>query len=115
MKRTKTYICKTLIRPELLYAADTVRMTKKDEAHSRILERKILSTILGPIKITEEEYRIRTNDEIKEELKKDIKQKFSNTYEFIEQTRKTLIKTTAKIKSRSTQRIFVKHSSRDWN
>ena len=67
-KKIKMKIYKTVIRPVMLYAAETMTMTKKDEEDLRITERKIIRTILGPVKVTENEYRIRMNFEIEQEL-----------------------------------------------
>ncbi|XP_057657852.1 uncharacterized protein LOC130894852 [Diorhabda carinulata] len=47
-KSTKMRIYKTVIRPVMMYAAETMTMTKKQEEDLRIVERKILRTILGP-------------------------------------------------------------------
>ncbi|CAG9829791.1 unnamed protein product [Diabrotica balteata] len=71
-KKSKMSIYNTIIRPILLYAGETMTMVKKDEEDLRIAERKIMRTILGPIRTEQNEYRSRTNAEIKEELKEDI-------------------------------------------
>lgn len=70
-RKTKIRIYKTLIRPIITYAAETMTMTKKEEERLRIAERKIMRTILGPVRVTDKEYRIRTNLEIEQELKGD--------------------------------------------
>lgn len=67
-KRTKMKIYKTLIRPLLLYDAETLTMTKIEEEKMRIIERKILRAILGPIKISNDEWRRRMNNEILKEI-----------------------------------------------
>ena len=67
-KKSKMNIYKTIIRPVMMYAAETMTMTKKDEEDLRIVERKILRTILGPIKDQNNEYRLRMNHELLEEI-----------------------------------------------
>lgn len=67
-KKTKMKIYRTIIQPTMMYAAETMTMTQKQEEQLRIQERKIIRTILGPIKTEDNEYRIRTNKEILEEL-----------------------------------------------
>ena len=62
-KDTKIKIYNTLIKPVVMYAAETMTLTKKDEESMRRAERKIMRTILGPIKITEEKYIRRSNKE----------------------------------------------------
>ncbi|KAI4459036.1 malate and lactate dehydrogenase [Holotrichia oblita] len=55
-------------------------MTKKDEENLRVFERKILRSIMGPIKEADNEFRIRTNEELQRELKgKDIVHKNKTT------------------------------------
>lgn len=72
-KKTKIRIHESLIRPVMMYGAEVLTMTKADEENLRIAERKVMRTILGPIKINENEFRIRNNREINEELNgKDI-------------------------------------------
>ena len=58
----------TMIRPVLMYAAETMTMTEKDEEDLRIVERKIIRTILGLIKTDDNEYRTRMNHELLQEL-----------------------------------------------
>ncbi|KAI4462404.1 hypothetical protein MML48_4g00015188 [Holotrichia oblita] len=75
-KRSKVRIYDTIIRPILMYSAERMTMTKKDEENLRVFERKILRSIMGPIKEADSEFRIRTNEELQRELKgKDIVQK----------------------------------------
>lgn len=72
-KRTKLRIYKGLIRPVVMYAAETLCLTKREEEHLRIWERRILRIILGPKKISNTEYRSKMNHELLEEIKgKDI-------------------------------------------
>lgn len=47
-------------------------MTKKEEKDLRIMKRKIIRIIWGQTKITKEEYRIKTNEKIKQKLEEDI-------------------------------------------
>ncbi|KAI4464236.1 hypothetical protein MML48_3g00008106 [Holotrichia oblita] len=58
-----------------MYSAETMTMTQRDEEELRILERKILRTILGPVKVAHDEYRIRMNHELKQEIGEDIVQR----------------------------------------
>lgn len=51
-----------------MYSAETLTMTKKDEENIRIFERKVLRTILGPIKLADNEFRLRTNNELQTEI-----------------------------------------------
>lgn len=71
-RNTKLKIYKTVIRPSIMYAAETMSMTKKDEEDLRVAERRILRTILGPIRIGINDYRRRTNIEIIEKCGNDI-------------------------------------------
>lgn len=66
-KKTKLNVYRTIIRPVLIYAAETMTMSKRDEEDLRIFERKILRTILGPV-IEEDMYRIRMNHELLQEV-----------------------------------------------
>lgn len=68
-KQTKLNIYKVLIRPIMMYAAETMILSKKDEEDLRIIERKIMRSILGPVKIGDNEYRSRMNYEIEQEMK----------------------------------------------
>lgn len=49
-----------------MYAAEAITPMLKEEEDLRIVERKIMRTIIGPIKTTDNEYRARMNFEIKE-------------------------------------------------
>ena len=73
-KGNKMKICKVIIRPVLLYAVDTLSMTQKQEEDLRIVERKIMRTILGPIRPNEREYR-RANEELAHEIEIDVARK----------------------------------------
>lgn len=70
-KKTKMKIYKTTIRPIILYSAETMTITKKEEEDLKIMERKILRTILGPVKVGDNEYRSRMNHELRQELGED--------------------------------------------
>lgn len=74
-KKTKIRIYNTLIKPIAMYGAEVMSMTRKDEERLRIMERKILRAILGPIKVTENEYRTRMNHELAQEMETDIVRK----------------------------------------
>lgn len=67
-KHTKIKLYKTIIRPVMMYAAETMTLAKTEEEDLRIVERKILRAILGPVKVSDNEYRSRMNHEIIEEL-----------------------------------------------
>ena len=56
---------KTLIRPVVLYGAETWTMTKKEEQAVLIFERKICRRIYGP-KYESGEWKSRTNRELEE-------------------------------------------------
>lgn len=67
-KSTKIKIYRTLIRPVVTYAAETLSISMGDEERLRIFERKVLRTILGPKKETNEEMRRLMNHEILEAM-----------------------------------------------
>lgn len=67
-RETKMRIYRTIIRPVLMYAGETMTMTKKDEEKLRVIERKILRAILGPVKVSDSEYRSRMNHELLQEM-----------------------------------------------
>jgi hypothetical protein len=62
-RNTKTLLYKTLIRPVLAYRAGTRVLTKQDEHHLSILERKIRRRIYGPV-MDWGRWRVRTNQEL---------------------------------------------------
>lgn len=74
-KNCKIKIYRTIIRPTLMYAAETLSMTKKQEEELRIIERKVMRIILGPIKLSDTEYRRRTNQELSQEIGDDVVKK----------------------------------------
>src|SRR3978361_529536 len=57
-----------MIRPILMYDAETMAMKKKNKEDLRIAERKIMRAILGPIKTGDNEYRSRMNHELLQEM-----------------------------------------------
>lgn len=67
-KQTKIKMYKTLIRPVITYATETTTLTKKDEEDLRIVERKIMRSILGPQRTIDGETKMRTNKEIEQEM-----------------------------------------------
>lgn len=67
-KNTKMDIYKTIIRPVMMYAAETLTLTKREEEDLRIVERKVMRTILGPVRVSDNEYRPRMNHEIHQDL-----------------------------------------------
>lgn len=68
-KKTKMRVYTTIIRPAVMYAAETITLTKREEEQLRIFERKVIRTIVGGVKIGEHEYRRKTNNEILQEIK----------------------------------------------
>ena len=66
-KSSKMKIYKTLIRPVVAYGSETWNITNRDAERLRILERKIIRKIMGPVQ-EEGEWRIRSNREIEEYL-----------------------------------------------
>jgi len=64
-RNIKTLLSKTLIRPVLTYGAETLVLSKQDDHHLCISERKILWRICGPL-IDGGRWRIRTNQELYE-------------------------------------------------
>ena len=62
-RKTKLAIYKTLIRPIVLYGSETWNTTSRDEELLRVFERRVLRTIYGPIRESDE-YRQRYNHEL---------------------------------------------------
>jgi hypothetical protein len=50
-KNTKMEIYKTMVRPVVMYASETLTLTAKGENNLRIFERQILRKIFGPVNI----------------------------------------------------------------
>lgn len=67
-RRTKMTIYKTLIRPIITYGSECWTLTQDDQEKIRRFERKIIRRIYGGVRVSEEEWRIRTNREIQEIL-----------------------------------------------
>lgn len=70
-KKTKLRIYKTIIRPIITYATETITLTEKEEEKLKILERKIIRAITGPKKISENESRQLMNHEVEEIMGKE--------------------------------------------
>ena len=68
-RKIKIQIYETVIKPVVLYGAETWVLTKKDEDLLSIWERKILRRIYGPVCI-DGEWRIRSNQELRDLYKK---------------------------------------------
>jgi hypothetical protein len=66
-RQTKFTIHKPLIHPDLLYVSETWVLTKREENHLFVFERKVLRTICGP-KIEKGVYRRRYNHELDKEF-----------------------------------------------
>jgi hypothetical protein len=63
-RSTKFIIYKTKIRPVATYCGETWACTYADNESLNVFERKVLRSIIGPIKIAENEYRQRYNHEL---------------------------------------------------
>ncbi|KAI4459671.1 hypothetical protein MML48_6g00014287 [Holotrichia oblita] len=72
-KANKIQIYKSLIRPVITYALETVVLNKREEEDLKIIERKILRIILGPDTTKERVKRTKKNKEIEQELEKTYK------------------------------------------
>lgn len=66
--KTKIKVYRTMIRPILTYAAETMTLTMQEESKLRIFERRILRRIMGGIRNENGEYRRRTNQELRQEM-----------------------------------------------
>jgi hypothetical protein len=69
------------MRPVVTYACETWILKHKIEQKLMVFERKILRKIFGPIKVSEDRWRIRTNDEL------DILINHANTVRYIKAQR----------------------------
>ncbi|PSN33079.1 hypothetical protein C0J52_21495 [Blattella germanica] len=70
--RLKLKIYHSIIRPIVTYSCETWVFKESDKQKLLIFERKILRRIYGAIKISNNEWRIRTNDEINKIIKNRI-------------------------------------------
>lgn len=62
----------TLIRPVIIYGAETWTLRKNEEKKLQVFERKILRKIFGPVKDSETgEWRVRKNNELESLFKKE--------------------------------------------
>ena len=65
-RHLKLKICKTLIRPVVIYGCEAWTLTSRNEQQLRIMERKILRKIFGPVQDENGFWRIRKNHELNE-------------------------------------------------
>jgi hypothetical protein len=63
-RKVKLTLYRTIVRPVITYACETWTLKDKIEQKLTVFERKILRKIFGPIKVSEDRWRIRTNDEL---------------------------------------------------
>jgi hypothetical protein len=63
-RKVKLKLYRTIVRPVVTYACETWTLKDKTEQKLMVFERKILRKIFGPIKVSEDRWRIRTNDEL---------------------------------------------------
>jgi hypothetical protein len=59
-RKVKLKLCRTIIRPVVTYAYETRTLEDKIEQMLMVFERKIF----GPVKVSEDRWRIRKNDEL---------------------------------------------------
>ena len=72
-KKLKLILKNTIIDKTLTYALETSTLTKRDRKQLNIFEMKVYRRILGPVYDNEKEnWRILTNEEIYENIKKRI-------------------------------------------
>jgi hypothetical protein len=64
-------VCKTIIRPVVTYGSETWMTNTKHEKKLKIFERKILRSIYGPVQDTNNERRVRTNQETEALIKEE--------------------------------------------
>jgi hypothetical protein len=70
-KNSKMSVYKTIIRPVVTYGSETWMMNITHEEKLKIFERKILRSIYGPVQDTNNEWRVRTNQEIEALIKEE--------------------------------------------
>jgi hypothetical protein len=63
-RNTKFELYKTLIRPVAIYGSESWNTTEDDEERLGVFERKVLRTIIGPMRVSDDQYRIRYNHEL---------------------------------------------------
>jgi hypothetical protein len=63
-RNTKFELYKTLIRPVAIYGSESWNTTDEDEERLGVFERKVLRTIIGPMRVSDDQYRIRYNHEL---------------------------------------------------
>jgi hypothetical protein len=68
-KNSKMSVYKTIIRPVVTNGSETWMMNITHEEKLKIFERKILRSIYGPVLDTNNEWRVRTNQEIEARIK----------------------------------------------
>ena len=66
-RKTKIHIYNTIIKPIVIYGCETWTLTAANEERLKIFERRVLRRIFGPTREeTTGQYRIKTNQELKE-------------------------------------------------
>jgi hypothetical protein len=80
-RKAKLKLCRTISRPIVTYACETWTLKDKIEQKLIVFERKILRKIFGPIKVSEDRWRIGTNDEL------DILINHANTVRYVKAQR----------------------------
>jgi hypothetical protein len=63
-RKTKFALYKTLIRPVAIYGSESWNTTKEEEEQLGIFERRVLRTIIGPVRLSDGCYRSRENREL---------------------------------------------------
>jgi hypothetical protein len=63
-RKVKLKLYRTIIRPVVTYACETWTLKDKIEQKLMVFKRQILMKIFGPIKVSEDRRRIRTNYEL---------------------------------------------------
>jgi hypothetical protein len=70
-KNSKMSVYKTIIRPVVTYGSETWVMNITHEEKLKIFERKILRSIYGPVQDSNNEWRVKTNQEIEALMKEE--------------------------------------------
>jgi hypothetical protein len=70
-KNSKMSVYKTIIRSVVTYGSETWMMNITYKEKLKIFERKILRSIYGPVQDTNNEWRVRTNQEIEALIKEE--------------------------------------------